>query len=185
MTIRAHKPEFNFREKLKELDYSHVPYEKMPAGSVIQVKTLKESNNSHLTTTSSSWVTMNYEIDFYPKFANSLILFQWSAPGQQPNTAVGASDITVFRSIDDGTAINLGHSIHGFMMIGDFQEDGFVTASGAFHGYDSPNTTSKVTYSIYGKTTSSGTAYIAHGSATRYFSVMEIRQSTSSLEDVS
>ena len=37
MTVRANKPAFNVREKLKELDYSHLPYEKMPAGSVIQV----------------------------------------------------------------------------------------------------------------------------------------------------
>ena len=38
MTVRITKPEFNLREKLSELDYSRVPYEKMPAGSVIQVK---------------------------------------------------------------------------------------------------------------------------------------------------
>ena len=38
MTIRVSKPEFNLREKLTELDYSRVPYEKMPAGSIIQIK---------------------------------------------------------------------------------------------------------------------------------------------------
>jgi len=38
MTVRITKPEFNLREKLTELDYSQVPYEKMPAGSIIQVK---------------------------------------------------------------------------------------------------------------------------------------------------
>ena len=37
MTVRANKPAFNIREKLKSLDYSHVPYEKMPSGSVIQM----------------------------------------------------------------------------------------------------------------------------------------------------
>ena len=67
MTVRANKPTINVREKLKELDYSYLPYEKMPLRSVIQVKTLKESNSSSLITTSTSWVTMNYEIDFYPK----------------------------------------------------------------------------------------------------------------------
>jgi hypothetical protein len=35
MTVRANKPAFNIREKLKELDYSHVPYDKMPLGSCI------------------------------------------------------------------------------------------------------------------------------------------------------
>jgi len=38
MTVRISKPEFNLREKLNELDYSRVPYEKMPAGSIIQIK---------------------------------------------------------------------------------------------------------------------------------------------------
>ena len=38
MTVRVTKPEFNLREKLSELDYSRVPYDKMPAGSIVQVK---------------------------------------------------------------------------------------------------------------------------------------------------
>lgn len=38
MTTRVTKPEFNFREKLIELDYAKIPYDKMPSGSVIQVK---------------------------------------------------------------------------------------------------------------------------------------------------
>ena len=38
MTVRISKPEFNLREKLTELDYGQVPYEKMPVGSIIQVK---------------------------------------------------------------------------------------------------------------------------------------------------
>ncbi len=37
MAIRISKPEFNLRGKLTELDYDRVPYEKMPAGSIIQV----------------------------------------------------------------------------------------------------------------------------------------------------
>ena len=36
MTVRITKPEFNLREKLTELDYSQVPFQKMPVGSVIQ-----------------------------------------------------------------------------------------------------------------------------------------------------
>ena len=37
MTVRISKPEFNLREKITELDYGHVPYQKMPVGSVVQV----------------------------------------------------------------------------------------------------------------------------------------------------
>ena len=38
MTVRITKPAFNLRDKLSELDYGQVPYEKMPKGSIIQVK---------------------------------------------------------------------------------------------------------------------------------------------------
>ena len=36
MAVKVSKPAFNLREKLTELDYSQVPYEKMPSGSVVQ-----------------------------------------------------------------------------------------------------------------------------------------------------
>jgi len=38
MTVRITKPEFNLREKLTELDFDKVPFQKMPAGSIIQIK---------------------------------------------------------------------------------------------------------------------------------------------------
>jgi hypothetical protein len=71
MTVRAHKPEFNFREKLKELDYSHVPYEKMPAGSVIQTKFV--TRTSDISTSTLNSYTSILDMEFTPLFANSLI----------------------------------------------------------------------------------------------------------------
>ena len=38
MTVRITKPAFNLRDKLSELDYGQVPFQKMPKGSIIQVK---------------------------------------------------------------------------------------------------------------------------------------------------
>jgi hypothetical protein len=38
MTIKVSKPSINLREKLSELDFDKVPFQKMPAGSVLQVK---------------------------------------------------------------------------------------------------------------------------------------------------
>ena len=51
MTVRITKPEFNLREKLTELDYGRVPFQKMPASSIIQTKyyqtdTQATSNNA-------------------------------------------------------------------------------------------------------------------------------------------
>ena len=38
MTIRIEKPAFNLRSKLNDLDFGQVPLQKMPTGSIIQVK---------------------------------------------------------------------------------------------------------------------------------------------------
>tara|TARA_B100000131_G_scaffold298184_1_gene317549 strand:- start:115 stop:636 length:522 start_codon:yes stop_codon:yes gene_type:complete len=37
MVIRVSKPEFNLRDKISELDYDRVPYQKIPTGGVIQI----------------------------------------------------------------------------------------------------------------------------------------------------
>jgi hypothetical protein len=74
MTVRANKPAFNIREKLKELDYSHVPYDKMPAGSVIQYQ-YRYGTNHNFTTTSSSMTDLNdFYVDIAPKSATSLLV---------------------------------------------------------------------------------------------------------------
>ena len=72
MTTRITKPAFNFREKLTELDYAKVPYEKMPSGSVIQVK-----QNFHIgqevygATTSAAEL---FGINIFPKLKTSSFL---------------------------------------------------------------------------------------------------------------
>ena len=53
MTINVSKPEFNLRDKLNQLDYGNVPYEKMPAGSIIQYN-YDTGTGQHFTTTSGS-----------------------------------------------------------------------------------------------------------------------------------
>ena len=71
MTVRANKPAFNVREKLKSLDYSHLPYEKMPAGSVISTTT---GLFAELSCGASTTTTIISNFKFYPKLANSRIL---------------------------------------------------------------------------------------------------------------
>ena len=55
MTVRVSKPKFNLREKLNELDYDQVPYEKMPVGSVIQVQQSHLYGSGQVTTPSGSF----------------------------------------------------------------------------------------------------------------------------------
>ena len=75
MTVRAHKPEFNFRAKLKELDYDRIPYEKMPGGSVISTETKLFAET---TTGGNSAQTIVNNMVFYPKLGNSRLLMDFN-----------------------------------------------------------------------------------------------------------
>ena len=77
MTVKITKPELNLREKISELDYSKVPYEKMPAGSVVQTQftILTGSGTANeAETTSSTYQQTNHTVTISPKFKNSIIL---------------------------------------------------------------------------------------------------------------
>ena len=81
MTIRVSKPEFNLREKLSELDYSRVPFQKMPVGSVVQtVVNYPESEvvvKAHQPGGSNAFNETpdgQYRTTINPMFENSLLL---------------------------------------------------------------------------------------------------------------
>ena len=97
MTVIVQKPEFNLREKLSELEFARLPYEKMPSGTVIQHVYNHNGGTSHLITTSGTFTDLSFSVSITPYFINSLMLIEWSALGQQPNTAVAGSAVTVYR----------------------------------------------------------------------------------------
>ena len=81
MTVRISKPEFNLREKLTELDYSTLPYDKIPPGGIVQSK-VKYSNNTTFTTSADAWTSLqtasqvDYTMKITPKFLGSKLLFE-------------------------------------------------------------------------------------------------------------
>ena len=98
MTVRISKPEFNLREKLTELDYSRVPYEKMPAGSIIQAASTTITTSLILNAASDSSLLGAYSdtpmtFTINPKFPNSKLLvnFQFGLllRDQGSNSALG------------------------------------------------------------------------------------------------
>ena len=74
MTVRITKSAFNLRSKLNDLDYSRVPYHKMPAGSVVQHKFVTRAVS--LTYSGSGMMFTDMNVEIAPKFASSLLVIQ-------------------------------------------------------------------------------------------------------------
>ena len=146
MTVRANKPAFSIREKLKELDYAHVPYDKMPAGSVIQYKTVDSSTN--VSTSSNSYANLlNVALDFSPKLSNSKLLITYS--GAIRSMATGNTRARIaFRLIRSGTAL----TGYNFNEIVHWRNTNFNTSAVEavvpifMELNDTPNTTETLTY---------------------------------------
>jgi len=79
MVVRVEKPAFNLRSKLNELDYTHIPYEKMPPGSIIQSASTTITTSLILSAASDSSLLGAYSdtpmtFTINPKFSNSKLL---------------------------------------------------------------------------------------------------------------
>ena len=173
MTVYASKPEINVREKLKELDYGHVPYDKMPAGSVIQVVDKLFTPTSHVTTSSQTFVDMGdpFNLSISPKFSNSKILIDVML-----NPYVAGNSATGTYNIHNGSG-QLGHASNGF---------GIVPGTGGSNGQyrhfninasDTASSTSTITYQIYHRSdNASVTFYGNHANFTNHIRLTEIAQ---------
>ena len=81
MAVRIEKPQFNLRDKLSELDYSILPYDKIPPGGIVQSK-VKYSNNTTFTTSADAWTSLqtasqvDYTMKITPKFLGSKLIFE-------------------------------------------------------------------------------------------------------------
>ena len=161
MTVRANKPEFNIREKLKELE--SVSYEKMPAGSIIQVK--QSSFNTHANFNNSSFSAISgFTVDISPRFESSKILITLNLLLEIRSASVVAIELTRGgSSIFTNEGGYRGTSSHG----------GYITMT----YLDSPATTSAVTYGVQTRSSNGAYAinnYIGSGPANSFITVMEV-----------
>ena len=81
MVVRVERPEFNLRSKLNEVDFSKLPYEKFPIGSVVQtVVNYPESTvevRSHQPGSNNSFAEVpggDYRTTISPVFDTSILL---------------------------------------------------------------------------------------------------------------
>ena len=149
-----------------------IPRDGLPAGAsggIVQMKHVTGTDAK--TTTSTSFVDMGIDVTITPTRSDSKFFICWSSPSQQPNTQAGSSYTTVYRN--DTT--NIGDATYGLSMVGNYSASETVTAQGTFSVFDAPNTTSAVTYTIYGRShNGSATAYITHNNCRWTLTVMEV-----------
>ena len=155
MTVRVTKPEFNLRDKLSELDYSRVPYEKMPAGSIIQVVDHK-ANNSPTKTGNTYETIAGCTFDVYPKFSTSKIFVSWDFGTEQNGTLAGIA-FRVYRNVNGTDTLLKTQDQLTYSDLSSWNN----AAGGVNITYiDTPSTTSKITYFLQWHVESSGTLYL-------------------------
>jgi hypothetical protein len=111
MTVRVQKEAINLREKLSELEFDRVPFQKMPAGSVLQVVSTN-FNDTHGVATSVITNTTHYastgltpliSVSITPKSSNSYFYISLTGVFSQSNTQ--RSQILLTRNYTAGTNV--------------------------------------------------------------------------------
>ena len=177
MTVNITKPDFNLREKLKELDYARLPYEKMPAGSVIQTKFV--TRNSDLSTTTQGSYVSILDMEFTPLFANSLIeLYSDGSYGVQSGVDVHFRYVYVSPDASVGT-VEIERT--GRFIANDSQTQDAIPSRNNWTHYYYPNSTETRHYYYQGWKAAGPSSSIAwfhtYGSSvTTTFVIREIKQ---------
>lgn len=169
MTVKITKPEVNIREKLNELDYAHVPYQKMPAGSVIQTRAYKK-DSGWISTTSTAEVFTGVEFSISPKRSSSLILVEFHFP--MTHTVADTLIPTIRRQVSGESQINFNTTSY---------HNGFIHTDGDYQSimlteHDYPNTTESVKYEVWFRSAGGGQVHLAHNGSAYRLKLTEIAQ---------
>ena len=154
MTVIVQKPEFSLREKLSELEFARLPYEKMPAGSIIQL--VAGETDYRTATNSGTYQPTDMFATIRPRFLSSKIFI--TLGGDANNNGSGNfMYMTYYRSIDGGAFSNLAtngrndsnSSTTNRGMAMHSGHDSRIHTHVAMPFLDHPNTTQPVTYKVY------------------------------------
>ena len=166
MTVIVQKPEFSLREKLSELEFGKLPYQKAPSGSVIQVQ--QSSFSTYATFNNTSFSAINgFTVDISPRLFNSKILITLNLLLEIRSASVIAIELT-----RGGSSI---FTNEGGLRANESANGGYTTYS----YLDSPQSTSTLTYGVQTRTSNSDYTfnnYIGGGPANSFLTVMEIAQ---------
>ena len=171
MTVRISKPEFNLREKLTELDYSQVPFQKMPAGSILQV-VYAQTRTQQSASSNSYTDAANMFVDISPRFSNSQMLITVH---------------TVAQISGNRARFDIHKSTTNSRISGHSGDDGTNYGISAFEGNainhvvhftirDTANTTETIRYKLQFVNTGGSTTYVQGTHSVGTITVMEIKQ---------
>ena len=171
MAIRVSKPEFNLREKLSELDYNQVPFQKMPAGSIIQVGYAQTKTQQSMS--SNSWTNANdMFVDISPRFASSKMLITVSTVSQLTGNRVRFDihkSTTNSRISDHANDNGVNYGISAF-------EGANINHAVSFTIRDTANTTENIRYQLQWINTNGSQSFIQAGYSVGTITVMEIKE---------
>ena len=171
MTVRITKPEFNLREKLSELDYSRVPFQKMPAGSILQV--VYAQTKTQQVTTSQSFINADDRfVDISPRFALSKMLITVHTVGQISGNRARFDihkSTTNSRISDHANDNNQDYSISAF-------EGNSINHVVHFTMRDTADTTGIIRYQLQFNNTGGSQTFVQASYSVGTITVMEIKQ---------
>ena len=171
MTVRITKPAFNLREKLSELDYSRVPFQKMPAGSILQV--VYAQTKTQQVTTSQSFINADdMFVDISPRFALSKMLITVHTVGQISGNRARFDihkSTTNSRISDHANDNNQDYSISAF-------EGNSINHVVHFTMRDTADTTGIIRYQLQFNNTGGSQTFVQASYSVGTITVMEIKQ---------
>jgi len=141
MAVTITKPEINLREKLKELDFETVPFQKMPSGSVLQV--VQDTHSTEITTSSTSQISLGLSATINLSTSSNKVLAIVYHPTRKDTTTSN----TGFESVlirNSTTILSTGYYWSYFL--GD-EINSFIN----YHVLDFPGVSGDVTYAVEGK----------------------------------
>ena len=185
MTVRITKPELNIREQLRKLEYSHIPYEKLPAGVPIQTVVSRYqiggTANEH-ETSSNTYQATPFSVTIKPRFTSSLIEVK-AAVNHKENGSTAYHNVAIYRQIEGESDFSyIGDSISNGQMTIAWTTGGTIYSIMPILVYDTPNTTLPVTYKLYHRhSQGSYTVRLGENGADEFMSATEIKGSSSSI----
>ena len=172
MTVRVNKDAFNIREKLSELDYDQVPYEKMPSGSIIQVATNNSSSNISINSSAYSDFS-GASIIFSPKLSNSKLLITFNGALRQFVLGNARGRIPFGLQRNGSQIVYFGEEMQVRNL--NFHSSSVeFTSKFYFETIDSPETTEPTTYTWHYRSIDSAT--VDTGGQTYRQTIYEIKQ---------